>query len=105
MAKFKPKPKNLILLIIVVELLCNSLFFSAMFFGCKSPNFKHISYEHKSFIDIQCNQDCACGQQTFQPVCSSDGRTNYFSPCFAGCLANHTTYNETSKITVSNKKI
>lgn len=47
MAKFKPKPKPLILMIITVELICNLIFFSAMFFGCKSPTFAHISYEKR----------------------------------------------------------
>lgn len=47
MAKFKPRPKVLLLMIITVELICNSIFFSAMFFGCNSPKFAHVSYEDR----------------------------------------------------------
>lgn len=72
-----------------------------MFFGCESPTFRHIDYEKRDFINLECNMNCGCGQQTFQPICSSDGETNYFSPCFAGCPSNHTTYNNVTKITVS----
>lgn len=38
-----------------------------MFFGCDSPKFDHISYKNRRFVDLDCNTDCACGQQTFQP--------------------------------------
>ena len=47
MAKFKPRPKVLVLLIITVELMCNCIFLSAMFFGCNSPKFGHVSYEDR----------------------------------------------------------
>lgn len=107
-------------------MICNCLFIFAMFFGCKSPQFAHISYKEKQIFDLGCNQvntlintiiiimidfnfsifekNCACSQSTFQPVCSPDGHTNYFSPCFAGCSLDHTTYNSTSKIYVSNNR-
>lgn len=84
--------------------MCNGIFLSAMFYGCDSPKFDHISYPDRKFVDLDCNADCACGQQTFQPVCAPDGKTNYFSPCFAGCSASNTFDNNQTKLTVSISK-
>ena len=36
-------------------------------------------------LDSSCNVNCGCSKRVLQPVCSPDGVTNYFSPCFAGC--------------------
>ncbi len=32
-----------------------------------------------------CNENCKCSKSLFQPVCAYDGKSNYFSPCYAGC--------------------
>ncbi len=32
-----------------------------------------------------CNYGCDCSTRVYQPTCSSDGLSTYFSPCFAGC--------------------
>ena len=32
-----------------------------------------------------CNSSCQCSSTAFQPTCSSDGSTLFFSPCHAGC--------------------
>jgi len=35
--------------------------------------------------DIPCQQDCGCSESSYQPTCSMDGQTLFFSPCHAGC--------------------
>ena len=32
-----------------------------------------------------CHKDCGCSMSEFQPTCSKDGITLFFSPCHAGC--------------------
>ena len=55
MSKFQPKPRTLVSMIVVVEIVCNSLMFSAMFVGCPTPKFAHISYEEKRSVAISFN--------------------------------------------------
>ena len=35
--------------------------------------------------ELSCNVGCHCSKQTFSPICSIDGSTSFFSPCYAGC--------------------
>lgn len=34
---------------------------------------------------VSCNEECNCNANRFAPVCSEDGRMNFFSGCHAGC--------------------
>jgi len=34
---------------------------------------------------MACQENCGCSESTFQPTCSMDGETLFFSPCHAGC--------------------
>lgn len=42
-----------------------------------------------------------CTTKVYTPVCGPDGKSTYFSPCFAGC----TGYNKTGKSEVSINKL
>lgn len=42
-----------------------------------------------------------CTTKVYTPVCGPDGKSTYFSPCFAGC----TGYNKTGKSEVSINKM
>lgn len=37
-----------------------------------------------------CSGDCECSEK-YTPICSQDGETLFYSPCYAGCLADNTT--------------
>jgi len=34
---------------------------------------------------LPCQESCGCSESSFQPTCSMDGETLFFSPCHAGC--------------------
>jgi len=34
---------------------------------------------------LPCQENCGCSESSFQPTCSMDGQTLFFSPCHAGC--------------------
>ncbi|XP_030630459.1 solute carrier organic anion transporter family member 1C1 [Chanos chanos] len=44
-----------------------------------------VSHEEHTLFS-ECNQDCSCSVNEWDPVCSANGIT-YMSPCFAGCTS------------------
>ncbi|XP_074602800.1 solute carrier organic anion transporter family member 74D-like [Brevipalpus obovatus] len=92
----KPKPKKLITYIVIVDLLCNGFILAGFFIKCPQQEFGniHMNGSRASLWD-KCNDGCTCSQSVFQPVCASDGKTNYFSPCFAGCTSSEQSSNQT----------
>ena len=50
------------------------------FYGERSEN-----SEIMTFNNLECNKDCRCSQIQYEPICSADGNTHFFSPCQAGC--------------------
>ncbi|CAG2109750.1 unnamed protein product, partial [Medioppia subpectinata] len=83
--KFLPGPRLLTSLITIVELFAVMGMLSALFLGC--PQSQFAGTHHNSRFDMQsmCNDNCFCSETKFQPICGPDNKTNYFSPCFAGC--------------------
>ena len=37
------------------------------------------------FSNLNCNTNQGCSSDKYQPICSVDGETHFFSPCQAGC--------------------
>ncbi|KAI1305992.1 Solute carrier organic anion transporter family member 3A1 [Halotydeus destructor] len=87
----KPGPRALCTFILVAEFFASFGLIAGMFLGCPSSEFSGIDQATKNVnFDATCNSRCECSKSALQPVCSADGITNYFSPCFAGCLRNST---------------
>lgn len=80
-SRMRPGPKLLTSLIFGVELFANAGIISGLFFGCPKSTYFGLDTN----LLAPCNTDCSCSRRVLQPYCSSDGKTNYFSPCFAGC--------------------
>lgn len=40
----------------------------------------------REMLFSECNSDCSCSAEEWDPVCSDSGIT-YISPCMAGCLS------------------
>ncbi|XP_063681517.1 LOW QUALITY PROTEIN: solute carrier organic anion transporter family member 4A1-like [Bolinopsis microptera] len=41
--------------------------------------------ETKPPVSEECNSDCTCTTELYDPVCDTSTQTTYFSPCFSGC--------------------
>lgn len=83
---FKPSPRLLTAAIFVTELITALIFVSLMAFSCPQPQLTERGpLNSRSDLVNTCNQNCSCSTEVFQPVC--EGKTTYFSPCFAGCFA------------------
>ena len=52
------------------------------FYGSHSTESESIT-----FSNLTCNMNCGCSSDEYQPICSVDGETHFFSPCQAGCQA------------------
>ncbi|XP_054163348.1 solute carrier organic anion transporter family member 74D-like [Oppia nitens] len=85
--QFKPGPKLLTTLIASVEIFGLIGLISAMFLGCPSGRLYGTLFDGQFDLQTQCNSQCRCTTKVYQPICGPDGRTNYFSPCYAGCSA------------------
>ena len=56
--------------------------------GCPPLKFYGIhtsGTESITFNNLKCNQNIGCSSEEYQPICSVDGETHFFSPCQAGC--------------------
>lgn len=84
---FKPGPRVLTTYMFVVGLFTTIGLVSGLFLGCPRRSFFEESADLSSvnLFSSSCNSECSCSQHVFQPVCGADQKTNYFSPCAAGC--------------------
>ena len=53
--------------------------------GCPTSNVYGEETENGVNINVGCNFECDCPVSRPDPICSSNGVTNFYSPCAAGC--------------------
>ncbi|XP_064473133.1 solute carrier organic anion transporter family member 74D-like isoform X1 [Ornithodoros turicata] len=102
--RFRPRPTVLAGYSAVVEVAYLVGFVAMMFIGCDNPVISGVSAAANttSSLTTACNVNCDCTTQIYEPVCSSDGTTSFFSACYAGCTsvglteANKTMYTDCS---------
>ncbi|GFT65179.1 solute carrier organic anion transporter family member 3A1 [Nephila pilipes] len=84
--KCKPNVKFQIAAMIILEAISAVGYFLLIIPECDKVEMSHFGLEkHSLILEGQCNVNCNCTTKVFTPLCGSDGRTAYFSPCFAGC--------------------
>ncbi|XP_068087043.1 solute carrier organic anion transporter family member 74D isoform X2 [Anabrus simplex] len=87
--RFKPSARQLAAWSVFVEIISVIGRFSWTFLSCNSSPLHGNSADDGSWnMTTACNSECLCGQEVkYSPICSADGSTNFFSPCYAGCTA------------------
>ncbi|XP_054713046.1 solute carrier organic anion transporter family member 74D-like [Uloborus diversus] len=84
--KFQPKVKSIIIGIISLEFIACIGCLLLMIPQCDRIDLHNNGYNAEGLIlENECNSNCNCSLKSFAPVCGPDGKTTYFSPCFAGC--------------------
>ncbi|CAL8092990.1 unnamed protein product [Calicophoron daubneyi] len=82
-----------------------SLFF---FLGCHNPSIAGITSDYpvrdvytsssKYSLQVKCNQNCPCSENTWFPVCDRRTGVTFISPCFAGCNVSSNTYAKNGEV-------
>ncbi|GIX75057.1 solute carrier organic anion transporter family member 3A1 [Caerostris extrusa] len=84
--KFKPSTKFLIGAMVLLEAIGAVGYLILMIPKCEKIQMHNFGMDDNGLIlDGGCNFNCNCTTKAFSPVCGSDGKTVYFSPCYAGC--------------------
>ncbi|GFY10764.1 solute carrier organic anion transporter family member 5A1 [Trichonephila clavipes] len=87
--KYKPNVKSQIATMIILESISAAGYLLLMIPHCDKVEMSHFGLENYGLaLEGQCNFNCNCTTKVFTPLCGSDGKTSYFSPCFAGCTEN-----------------
>ncbi|GFQ87692.1 solute carrier organic anion transporter family member 4C1, partial [Trichonephila clavata] len=87
--KYKPNVKSQIATMIILESISAVGYLLLMVPHCEKVQMSHFGLEnHGLALEGLCNVNCNCTTKVFTPLCGSDGKTSYFSPCFAGCTEN-----------------
>ncbi|KAG0410911.1 hypothetical protein HPB47_011975 [Ixodes persulcatus] len=104
--RLRPRPTILAGYSALVEIALTAGFIAMMFIGCDNPIVAGVSPGTNATTSLvaACNVNCDCTTQIYEPVCSSDKLTSFFSPCHAGCKdvsmspSNQTVYSNCSCI-------
>ncbi|XP_035215008.1 solute carrier organic anion transporter family member 74D-like [Stegodyphus dumicola] len=93
--KFKPRPRVMTGGIVIAESFSAFALIACMCITCPLYQMTGTSSVGTLQFDLQneCNADCLCTTKMYTPICGPDGKSTYFSPCYAGCSA----YNKTGE--------
>ncbi|XP_054713403.1 solute carrier organic anion transporter family member 1A1-like [Uloborus diversus] len=84
--KYQPNAKILTAGMVIIEIIAALGYLILMIPHCQSVELSNFGINDEGFIlEDACNTNCNCTTSAFTPVCGPDGKTTYFSPCFAGC--------------------
>ncbi|KAG8180415.1 hypothetical protein JTE90_022764 [Oedothorax gibbosus] len=84
--RFRPSLKFLIGMKILTEIIGACGYMVLMIPKCEKFDMANFGMNNEGLIlDGNCNMNCNCSRKAFTPVCGSDRKTLYFSPCYAGC--------------------
>ncbi|XP_021017649.1 solute carrier organic anion transporter family member 6A1 [Mus caroli] len=99
-SKLKMSSKNQMKFIVIMSIISLLLLILNIFIKCERVKFAGISANYDGTgslgnLTAPCNAHCGCESSIYSSVCGRD-ETEYFSPCFAGCLASkHLDYDKT----------
>ncbi|XP_015911102.1 solute carrier organic anion transporter family member 74D isoform X1 [Parasteatoda tepidariorum] len=91
--KFKPRPRVMTGGIVFAECFSFLALIICMMITCPVYQMTGTSsvIQPQFSLNNTCNTDCLCSTKVYTPVCGPDGKSTYFSPCYAGCQG----YNKT----------
>ncbi|XP_052605282.1 solute carrier organic anion transporter family member 6A1 [Peromyscus californicus insignis] len=97
-SKLRMSCKNKMKFIIVTSITSLLLFILIAFVHCETVRFAGISEDYDGAgvlgnLTAPCNKHCGCESAIYASVCGRD-EVEYFSPCFAGCIAEKHLQNE-----------
>lgn len=92
--RLKLEPRHVGLILVVPAMILSIGLFISMGLGCETTEIQGLSSIQEfragrgTFHEDICDasKDCGCLKQNFDPVCEKRQNTNFYSPCFAGCL-------------------
>ncbi|XP_071040467.1 solute carrier organic anion transporter family member 74D isoform X2 [Parasteatoda tepidariorum] len=80
-SKFRPRARKLTGGIVVTQILTIASFIACMLIMCPSTEMSGTVFS----LENDCNHECYCTTKTYTPICAPDSKSEYFSPCYAGC--------------------
>ncbi|GIX70961.1 solute carrier organic anion transporter family member 1B2 [Caerostris extrusa] len=84
--RFKPSAKFLTAGIFTLEIVSATGYLLLMIPRCQTVEMANYGSNSQGLIlESACNVNCNCSKSAFTPVCGPDGKTLFFSPCYAGC--------------------
>ncbi|XP_055484360.1 solute carrier organic anion transporter family member 6A1-like [Psammomys obesus] len=97
-SKLKLSCRSQMRFIMATSIISLGLLVLVIFVKCETVDFAGINEDYDGLgnfgnLTAPCNELCDCKSSVYSSVCGRD-ETEYFSPCFAGCIASKILHNE-----------